>query len=478
MNLRRRTQKDAPILKRRPKSLLVAKSVKKKGRPFGSKGKEKIAKDNSALETVKNIEVTRVFCEAIEAQTTTVVLRGGARSSKSYSVCCQLVTDRFFSFPGIQILVLRKTLPALKISTYKQIKDYMEKMGLFRYVRENRQSLDWYYGKSLIHFGSLDDPEKIKSSEWNIILLEEATEFTYQDYIICKTRLSSPKFKNLLNQIFLLFNPEDENCWIKKELIDKDDDCIELVSSYKDNPFLTESYVKILEGLQRTDQNHWRIYGLGEWGVLDALIFSNWKKISETAVPPGGESFYALDFGFNNPSALVKIRLISNEAYVQQKLYESGLTNTQLITKLLEIIPAKERNQCQIYADSAEPDRIKEINDAGFWCLPCIKGRSSVKDSIDYVKRFFLHITEDSDDLLKEIRAYSWRKDRNGIRLEEPVAYNDHAMSCIRYGIHTHVLGIGGLPDIKILNISNDDNNDFYKDDDDNDVFDDMRAVG
>lgn len=296
--------------------------------------------------------------------------------------------------------------------------------------------------------------------------MEEATEFTYQDYTVCKTRLSSPTFKNVLNQIFLLFNPEDENCWIKTELIDKDDDCTELVSSYKDNPFLSEAYVKILENLQRTDDNHWRIYGLGEWGKLDALIFSNWRKITEQQIPLAGDIVYGLDFGFNNPSALLKIKIDSTEAYCQQKIYESGLTNTQLIAKMKEVIPYKERELYPIYADNAEPDRIEEISAAGFWCVPCYKGK--VKESIDHVKRYRLHITEDSDETLKEIRSYSWRKDKNERTLEEPVAFNDHAMACIRYAIYTHSIGlVSGLPDIKVIDIYDgkyDDDDDFPED--------------
>lgn len=440
--------------------------LKRRGRPLGSKGKKTIINENAAKFDVKNIAVTRVFHEAMAARTTTVCLRGGARSTKSYSVCNQLVTDRFFSCPGIQILVMRKTFPALRQSVYKQLVAYMKKIGLWQYVSENRQTMDWTYGNSLIHFSSLDDPEKIKSTEWNIIIMEEATEFTYQDYTVCKTRLSSPTFKNVLNQIFLLFNPEDENCWIKTELIDKDDDCTELVSSYKDNPFLSEAYVKILENLQRTDDNHWRIYGLGEWGKLDALIFSNWRKITEQQIPLAGDIVYGLDFGFNNPSALLKIKIDSTEAYCQQKIYESGLTNTQLIAKMKEVIPYKERELYPIYADNAEPDRIEEISAAGFWCVPCYKGK--VKESIDHVKRYRLHITEDSDETLKEIRSYSWRKDKNERTLEEPVAFNDHAMACIRYAIYTHSIGlVSGLPDIKVIDIYDgkyDDDDDFPED--------------
>lgn len=437
--------------------------VRRRGRPPGSKSKKVLARENSAKFDTREIGITRVFHEARSATTTTVCLRGGARSSKSYSVCNQLVTDRFFSCLGIQILIMRKTGPSLRVSVYKQLIAYMKKMGLWQYVRENRQTMDWHYGNSLIHFSSLDDPEKIKSTEWNIIIMEEATEFTYQDYTVCKTRLSSPVFKNVINQIFLLFNPEDENCWIKTEVIDKDDDVTELVSTYRDNPTLSPAYVKILENLQKTDANHWRIYGLGEWGKLDALIFSNWRKIEEKQIPIAGDIVYGLDFGFNNPSALLKIKIDSTEAYVQQKIYESGLTNSQLIEKLRQAIPFKERELYPIYADNAEPDRIEEINQAGFWCVPCYKGR--VKDSIDHVKRYRLNITEDSDETLKEIRSYSWRKDRNEKVMDEPVAFNDHSMAAIRYAIYTHSMGLlSGLPDIKMVDMSINDNDDYDDD--------------
>jgi len=437
--------------------------LRRRGRPLGSKGKATLIKESSAKFDVKDIAVTRVFHEARAASTTTVCLRGGARSTKSYSVCNQLVTDRFFSCPGIQILILRKTQPSLRKSVYKQLRAYMEKLNLMQYIRENRQTLEWHYGTSCITFSGLDDPEKIKSTEYNIIIMEEATEFGYQDYTVAKTRLSSPTFKNIINQIFLLFNPEDENCWIKTEVIDKDADVTELISSYKDNPFLSSAYIKILENLQKTDANHWRIYGLGEWGKLDALIFSNWRKITDKQIPIAGDIVYGLDFGFNNPSALLKVKIDSTEAYIQEKIYEAGLTNTQLIEKLKEAIPYKERELYPIYADNAEPDRIEEINQAGFWCVPCYKGK--VKESIDHVKRYRLNITEDSDSTLKEIRSYSWKKDRNERTLEEPVAFNDHALAAIRYAIYTHSMGLqAGLPDIKMIDM-NDNHIDDFDDD-------------
>lgn len=412
--------------------------------------------------TEAEIKITSIFPQIMETKTTTVCLRGGARSSKSYSFN-QFVTDRFFSCPGIQILLMRKTLPALRVSTYKQLEAYMKKLGLWQYVHENRQTLDWEFNGSCIHFSSLDDYEKIKSTEWNLILLEEATEFTYQDYTIAKTRLSGPLVGNRNNQIFLLFNPEDENCWIKSEVLDRDDDCTELVSTYKDNPFLPDSYVKILENLKNTDSNHWRIYGLGEWGKLDALIYTNWRKIALENIPTTGDTIYGLDFGFNNPSALLKIKVDSAEAYIHQLIYAPGLTNTQLIEQMKTVIPYKERSKYPIYADNAEPDRIEEINTHGFWCVPCYKG--TVKQGIDHVKRYRQNITEESDETLKEIRSYSWKKDKNERMLDEPIAFNDHAMACIRYALLTHNIGlIQGIPDIKTIDINEDKSDGFDED--------------
>jgi phage terminase large subunit len=141
---------------------------------------------------------------------------------------------------------------------------------------------------------------------------------------------------------------------------------------------------------------------------------------------------YGIDFGFNNQSAIVELYLYENALYLKELLYQSHLTNADLITKLKEL---KIPQDAPIYADAAEPQRIEEIYSAGWNIKPADK---SVKDGIDFLKRYRLHIDPNSANILNEIRAYSYRKDKNGQVLEEPVKFRDHLMDAARYGAYTH----------------------------------------
>lgn len=391
------------------------------------------------------MDVTNVFWKTHDCKNHTMVHRGGARSSKSYSIA-QFLIGRFVNArsTGRRILVMRKTFPSLRISIKPMIYNILMKHGLWDIVREDKMNNDLVCGKATMHFGSLDVPEKIRSSEWNDIFLEEANEFTYEDYLNCALRQSAPDF-GVPNRMFLALNPTDSFSWIKTKMIGPDphhpliEDVAEIHSTYKDNEFLPASYVKRLEALKEQDPNQWKVFGEGEWGRLDNLIYTWWAEVD---APKEGDIYYGLDFGFVNPSCLVECRQDGQEVYVIERLYKEGLTNSQLIEELKKIIPNDKWMEYPIYPDVAEPARIKEIQDAGFWCIESDK---DVLDGIDSVKRHHLNIVNGRGDseyaspnIIKEIRGYSYREDKEGRILEEPVKYNDHAMSAIRYAIHTH----------------------------------------
>lgn len=448
--MKRRTAKSEKATVIEGNSNLVDPGKRKRGRPKGT------TKQNTAMTSTDTgaqaITITAVFEKNRAVDDHLIVVhRGGSRSSKSYSLI-QEVCDRFFSFQGRKILVLRKTLPALRLTTYRDAKSYLQRINMWKYVHEEKQFLDWHYGDSYMHWGSLDDPEKIKSSEWHDIWMEEATEFDYRDYMILKTRLSGQPIKPIKNmrppphnQLFLSFNPENLYHWIKERVVDnKEEDVVEIHSSYKDNPFLPDSYVQQLKQLERQDPNFYRIYTLGEWGQLEALIFSNW-----TDVPRHIESenyIYGTDFGFNAPSTLVKIVYDESEMKmtVEELVYETNLTNAQFIRACKDCTPEDDWRNIPYYMDSAEPDRIQEFVNAGFNGIPTHKGTGSVKDGIDLVKRWQVGVLHNSPHISKERKSYSWKKDKNEHTLDEPVKWNDHALDAIRGGMYTHYLTVMG----------------------------------
>ena len=327
-----------------------------------------------------------------------------------------------------KILILRKTTPSLVNTVYRDFINLLKDYDLYRFCEHNKtyKTILYLPNGSYILFTGLDDPERIKSSDFNYIFIEEANEFTYDDYMILKTRLSAPT--KTKNQLFMAFNPVDAFSYIKTKILDKEADVEEIVSSYKDNPFLSQDYIKLLEATKDQDINYWRIYGLGQWGCLENVIYNNWQEVNEYPVPQ--QTIFGLDFGFNNPSTMIEIGLTEEGVFLKERLYSSSLTNMDLINWISKELPPN----VIIYADCAEPARIEEMRRHNINVFPADK---SVKDGIDYVKRQKLYITSDSTNILKEIRGYSY-KQKDGHSIDEPIKLNDHTMDAIRYAIYSH----------------------------------------
>lgn len=392
------------------------------------------------------MQATRVYYDNDDESVRVLVNRGGAGSSKSHSLA-QLVTGvKFLQETNKKILIVRKTLPALKLSVYRMVKDIWSSLGVTDWLRESKVSLDYEFGSNYLHFGSVDDPEKIKSTEWNYIWMEEATDFTWDDFQQLKLRLRAPSLDGHRNQIFMSFNPIDEYHWIKEKVVDSGTEhSKEIVSTYKDNPFLDMDSVEILEGLVEQDPTHYMIYAKGQWGRLENLIYKfglNWDTISWWPdLQSMDRVIYGMDFGFNAPSSIVQLGLKHREVYERELLYENRLTNPMLIERAKLVIPDWPR--AIIYADSAEPDRIEEFKKAGFKKIR--EASKNVLDGIDVVKQYNVHVHTSSINLLKEKRAYSWRKDRNGRILDVPVEFMDHGMDAERYALYTFRKGGNGV---------------------------------
>lgn len=357
---------------------------------------------------------------------------GGAGSGKSYTIAQFLLLRKLYREKDKRILVVRKTLPSLRITAYQLVLDLLSEYQLPHQLNKTEMTIT--VGSSRMLFKNLDDPEKIKSYEGNYVWIEEATEVSHTDFMQLNLRLR--RHTEGLNQMFLSFNPIDQFHWLNQDLLGKArGDLADNWTTYRDNPFLDPTYIEELEHLKDEDENYYRIYTLGKWGVLKNIIYSNYDVIDK--FPESfDEVIYGLDFGYNNPSTLVWVGIKDQEYYLKELLYKTGLTNADLIGELRD--NADLIKYAEIYGDSEAPERIEEIRREGFNIHESKKGKGSVKTGIDYVKRHKLHIHKDSVNLINEIRSYKYKEDKDGHVLEEPVKFRDHAMDAFRYAIYTH----------------------------------------
>ncbi len=335
----------------------------------------------------------------------------------------KLVTQK-----NTKILITRKTYPSLRITAQKLMMDIIQENGFYHEANHQKSDRIYRYDSNFIYFSALDTPEKIKSSEFTDIWMEEANEFTYEDFMQLKLRMSGKS--DGINQIFLSLNPSDDRSWVRQ--LENREDANLIISSYRDNPFLNADYVTELEKLKGEDDEYWRVYGEGEWGQKSNLIYPKYKVVDD--FKNYSEILYGLDFGYNVPTALVEIRFNGDEGiiYTKEILYETKLTNSDLIEKLKYLVD----KNIPIYADCAEPQRIKEIENEGYIISPSDK---RVKVGIDYVKSFDLYINRESPNLIKEFNGYKWKKNKMGEMLDEPVKYNDHLLDAMRYAIYTNI---------------------------------------
>jgi phage terminase large subunit len=314
----------------------------------------------------------------------------------------------------------------------------------------NRSTMTVWHGQNIMMFRSFDKQEKKKSLNVNYIYIEEATELTYQDYNQATLRLRRNNTKT--NQILMSFNPTDPYHWTKTLIVDKG--VREWVpgtklsillqhSTFEDNPFLPEDYKQRLRDLYSQDKELYSIYALGEYAMVTNVIYTNWRIDFEfnTSFEP---ECYGLDFGFNAPSALVSIArepfMEKNKFYVKELLYKTKMTNADLIIALKTCIPTQWRHKI-IYADSAEPARIEEIQRAGFACEPAEK---DVNKGIDTVKTCDLRFHPNDVNMHTESRMYKWKVDKYERVLDEPIGINDHDMDAMRYAIYNFYLHGGG----------------------------------
>jgi phage terminase large subunit len=361
-------------------------------------------------------------------------LMGGAGSGKSYA-CADKFIMRMVSEPGHRLIVFRKVARTIKRSVWALLLERLSHWNIRELCTLNRTDFTIaFVNGSEIWCVGLDDQEKLKSIQgmsgaWT----EEATEFTAEDLnqINLRLRGSTPGYK----QIQYSFNPISIKHHLKDRLFDNPPASSDaLITTYRDNRYIDKEYERELIEMGRKSKNFESVYVLGQWGILEGLIYDAFLT-GEYPTDPH-DSFYCLDFGFNNAMALLRGDVADEGVYLTELVYESGLTTTALIRRMDEI---KIDKGVIIYCDSAEPDRIQELCDAGYWAVGAYKGPGSVRAGIDYCQSVAIYSKADNVNLNAEAMSYAWRMDKDGKPMDEPTKINDHAMDAMRYGIYTHL---------------------------------------
>jgi phage terminase large subunit len=366
------------------------------------------------------LKLAKTYYDVRNCKTRIQVHQGGTRSGKTYSILLSLVEFCYRNPNGGAVLTIcRKTFPALRASVMRDFFDILKREGIYTEVNHNKSDATYILEGNLIEFISIDQPQKIRGRKRDVLFINEANELNLEDFRQLLIRTTG--------KVLLDYNPSDEFHWIYDHVIPREDATF-FQSTFRDNPFLEPSLVTEIERLQVADPNYWRIYGLGERGQSRSTILTHWSQ-TETIDPRFKLVAYGLDFGYtNDPTACVAVYSDGEAFLLDEVLYQNGLSNRQIF-QLLE----SEVGKNTVIADSAEPKSIDELHGYGMNVHPARKGPDSVRAGIQFFHSKPLAVTSRSLNLIKELRNYKWKEDKNGKNLNEPVDAFNHAIDAARY---------------------------------------------
>jgi phage terminase large subunit len=349
------------------------------------------------------------------------IIQGGTSAGKTFGILPILIS-KAAKRPLMEISVVAESIPHLRRGALKDFLSMM-KSG-FRYVdkRFNKSLLRYDFDNgSYIEFFSADDSSKLRGARRDILYINECNNIEFEAYNELAIRTK--------REIYLDFNPANE-FWVHTELKNEPDTDF-VVLTYKDNEALDKGIVREIEknrlkGLTSSYwANWWNVYGLGEMGSLQGVVFSNWKQID--TIPTEARLLgYGLDFGYTaDPTSIVEVYTYNGQRILNEICYQTGLVNTEIAKKLQKNIIA--------YADSAEPKSIEEIRRTGQLIKGVTKGLDSVNFGIQIMQSQEYLVTSQSTNLIKELRSYCWDKDRSGKQINKPIANYNHAIDAVRY---------------------------------------------
>lgn len=370
-----------------------------------------------------NIKVTNVFqrnLEALQSGVRYIKNEGGSRSSKTYSLC-QLIIWYCNTNPGKEAAIIRKTFPTLRRTAMKDFFDVLKSMDIYNIKNHNKtENIYTFPNGSKVFFVSADNEQKLRGLASDILWCNEANELFHDDWKQLAMRCTGTMIVD--------YNPSESNSFLYNLDPAK---TVVIHSTYLDNPFITQFQIDEIEGHKYTDEDYYIVYALGKRAFSKENVYKEWTVLSSK--PDNFKDFvYGLDFGYTHPLALVKVWYdvdkVPGEIFVEELIYESYLTSTDLISKIKHLeVPLT----IPICSDYARPEIIADMKREGFYAINATK---DVKDGINNVKTMQVFVHAQSQNIIKENQNYKYKK-VNGELTEEVRKEWDDAMDAIRYAV-------------------------------------------
>lgn len=350
-----------------------------------------------------------------------ITQQGGTSSGKTYATLQLLFLYCLTHQDELLVSVVAETIPHLRRGAMRDFLNIVKDCDHYKKEYHNKSESTYKVGNNTIEFFSADDHAKLRGARRDILYINECNNVSYEAFQQLEVRTKK--------RVYLDFNPT-HSFWAHDKVLTLDN-AILIKTTYKDNEFLDDSIVKSIERRAITDPNWWRVYGLGEVGMIEGQVFQNFEVVDEMP-----DSFkwkaYGMDFGFtNDPSTVIDVRLAHGEIWLDEKVFKTGLTNSDLMQEM-DAVDVDRRTE--IIADSAEPKSIEEIRRGGFRIRGATKGKDSILNGINLLQAYKINITKTSLNLIKEFRNYQWVQDKHtGEYINKPIDDYNHGIDAVRY---------------------------------------------
>ena len=343
----------------------------------------------------------------------TVSEQGSSRSSKTWSNIQWLVM-RAFNVPGTTISIVRKTFPALRRSVYRDFVQIMQDFGLWNDREMNKSEFVYHFGNgSWIEFFSCENEQKLRGSKRQILFVNEANEISFLEWQQLQMRTT----------VFSIldYNPSfSEEHWINQ--VNEEDRTFYFISTYKDNPFLEQKVIDEIESLQWKNKSLWQVYGLGQRAIVEGLIFPHIEIVDSIPRQAEKHRYVGMDLGYSSdPTAIVEVSFWHNRMYIHELCYRTHMLTSDIIKELKAI-----EWQPEIISESADPRMIDEIYNAGLDIHPVHKYGGSINAGLTKMQEYEICVTRTSTNVIKEFRNYTYRQDKEGKWLNEPIDAFNH----------------------------------------------------
>jgi len=358
------------------------------------------------------------------------VIQGGQGAGKTISILILLI-NHASSQPNKEILIISSELTKMRLTVIKDFVKVMRLCGLYNDAHFVAGTLYRFPNGSFIKFIGLDKSDVGKGLRSDVAYFNEVNKCDFESYRQVASRAK---------KVYADFNP-DKEFFIHTDVIGREDvDFLQL--TFQDNELLDENerneillykekgYAKDGTVINDYWANLWRVYGLGMIGSLQGVVFDNWSKID--SIPSTAKLLaYGMDWGFSaDPTTLVSLYQYDGYYILNEEIYQRGLVNSEIAQLMKELNINK---QVQIFADSAEPKSIRDLQNYGFRIIGADKGADSIMFGISKMQEEKFLVTKNSTNLVSELQSYTWQVDRNGATTNKPIDANNHLIDAVRY---------------------------------------------